>query len=115
MERYKLPAGQLATIFYKADPRTVASIASSSNSSDTETGDLDPDVPPLTSGDTTPVEHVSSHNGRILSWSNITLEHKVDGQVKRLLNNLSGMLRCSSAGLIDLRTNSPQAWQSLDN
>ncbi|KFA79185.1 hypothetical protein S40288_02404 [Stachybotrys chartarum IBT 40288] len=93
MERYKLPAGRFATIFYKADPRTVASIASnsSSNSSDTENGASDPDVPPITAGPTTPLDAVTSHNGRILSWNNITLEVKVDGQLKRLLNDLSGM------------------------
>ena len=92
MERYKLPAGRFATIFYKADPRTVASIASnsSSNSSDTENGASDPDVPPITAGPTTPLDAVTSHNGRILSWNNITLEVKVDGQLKRLLNDLSG-------------------------
>ncbi|KAI9166308.1 ABC transporter patM [Paramyrothecium foliicola] len=91
MERYKLPAGKLATIFYKSDPRTAASISASASSSDAETGTKDPDVPPLTSGDQTPIESVSSHNGRTLSWSDITLELKVDGQSKRLLDNLSGV------------------------
>lgn len=90
MERYKLPAGRMATIFYKGDPTTVKPAASSETSLDTEKGATDPDVPPLTSGQTTPVETVTSHEGQVLAWSNINLELKVDGQEKRLLNNLNG-------------------------
>ncbi|KAH7054333.1 ABC transporter PeaB1 [Macrophomina phaseolina] len=93
MERYKLPAGRLATVFYKAEPKAIVSEASS-HSSDNEKGALDEDVPP-SSADLVAAQNlhsVSSHNGRTLAWKNITLELKVHGEVKRLLDGLSGFV-----------------------
>lgn len=90
MEHYKLPAGRLATIFYKAKPKEVVSEVSS-EASDHEKGGLDPDVPPIgLVASRAPSQSVSSHSGRTLAWRNITLELKVDGQVKRLLDGLDG-------------------------
>lgn len=89
MERYKSPAGHLATIFYKSKPMEAAS-GVNSDSSDHERGTLDEDVPPLSSSKLVPTYVVSSHNGRTLVWRNITLELKVGGEVKRLLDGLSG-------------------------
>lgn len=94
MERYKLPAGRLATIFYKAEPKAVASVASSSTS-DNEKGGLDEDVPPRSADLVTAqaLQAVSSHDGRVLAWKNIVLELKVHGKVKRLLDGISGKTR----------------------
>ena len=88
MERYKLPAGKLATIFYKGVPKA-KSIGSSSDVSDTEKGHVDPDAPPKTSA-STPAASVASHNGRVLAWDKITLKLKIDGGERLLLNNLNG-------------------------
>ncbi|KAH6651607.1 ABC transporter [Truncatella angustata] len=89
MDRYKLPAGHLATIFYKTDPKSV-DLAMSSNSSDTEKGATDQDTPPVTTQPSLPF--VASHNGRMLAWENLTLELKVGSETKRLLDNLSGFV-----------------------
>ncbi|KAK0634251.1 ABC transporter PeaB1 [Bombardia bombarda] len=100
MERYKLPAGRLATIFFKAEPKAFAAVStdSSLHSSDHEKGSIDDkDVPPRTSEVmVAPEKHalqsVTSHNGRTLAWKNITLELKVDGGSRRLLDGLSGFV-----------------------
>ncbi|KAI1116059.1 ABC transporter PeaB1 [Nemania sp. NC0429] len=96
MERYKLPAGRLATIFYKAEPTSIT-LAESSNSSDCEKGPVnDEDV--LPKGRELVTTHhafneVSSHNGRSLAWRNITLDLKVNGENKRLLDGINGLVQ----------------------
>ncbi|TGJ84785.1 hypothetical protein E0Z10_g3954 [Xylaria hypoxylon] len=97
MEFYKLPAGRLATIFYKTEPKAVAKAsATSSDISDGEKGSVNEDAPPESSPGIftahAPLNSVSTHNGRTLSWQNITLELKVSGEVKRLLDGLSGFV-----------------------
>ncbi|KAI1819611.1 ABC transporter [Xylaria intraflava] len=97
MEFYKLPAGRLATIFYKTEPKAVAKVsATSSDISDGEKGGVTEDVPPegsmgILPADT-PLNLVSNHNGRTLAWKDITLELKVGGETKRLLDGLSGFV-----------------------
>ncbi|KAI1263589.1 ABC transporter [Xylariaceae sp. FL1019] len=101
MEFYKLPAGRLATIFYKAEPNAVAkaSTTSSAETSDGEKGATGEDAPPVNTRQllSSPVPHtihsVSSHNGRTLAWENITLELKVGDELKRLLDGLSGFVQ----------------------
>ncbi|KAF6823067.1 ABC-2 type transporter [Colletotrichum plurivorum] len=92
MERYKPQAGRLATVFYKSDPMPTRP-ASNRGASDTEKGETDPDVPPppKISRDISSTS-MASHSGRTLAWEKMTLELKVDGEVKRLLNNLSGFV-----------------------
>ncbi|KAI8631803.1 ABC transporter [Xylariaceae sp. FL1651] len=97
MEYYKLPAGRLATIFYKAEPRVMAKAsATTSDMSDSEKGGANEDVPPMSSPglviEHAPLHSVSSHNGRTLAWKDITLELKIGGEVKRLLDGLSGFI-----------------------
>ncbi|KAJ2978980.1 hypothetical protein NUW58_g7322 [Xylaria curta] len=94
MERYKLSAGHLATIFYKAKPKDIVS-TTSSESSDSEKGPkFDGDVPPkprhLAVGPT--LSAMSRHHGRTLVWKDITLDIKHDGEQKRLLDGLSGFV-----------------------
>ncbi|KAI1825413.1 ABC transporter PeaB1 [Xylaria intraflava] len=94
MERYKLPAGRLATIFYKADPATVDLMARN-NSSDREKGSgTDEEVPPKGPelATTHPLHEVSSHHGRSLAWSDITLDLKANGGDRRLLDGLNGFV-----------------------
>ncbi|KAI0023474.1 ABC transporter PeaB1 [Xylariomycetidae sp. FL0641] len=92
MERYKLPAGRLATIFYKAEPHQVASLTGS-DMSDKEKGSTnDQDYPPKGPQVESDLHTVSSHNGRSLAWTNITLDLKTKGEEKRLLNNLNGVV-----------------------
>jgi len=67
--------------------------AASSDVSDGEKGTVDEDVPPETKpGIFTYAAHdaVSTHNGRTLAWKGLTLELKVGGEAKRLLDGLSG-------------------------
>ncbi|KAI1812305.1 ABC transporter [Poronia punctata] len=97
MEFYKLPAGRLATIFYKTEPEKISkSSAASSDVSDSEKGSVDADAPPQTSGGVlsshTALDSVATHNGRTLAWKDLTLELKVGGETKRLLDGLSGFV-----------------------
>ena len=92
MERYKLPAGRLATIFYKTTPKALL-LTRVSNSSDKEKGpgtdeDIPPEGPVLAS--TSTLHEVSSYNGRSLAWKNITLDLCMHGKERRLLDGLSG-------------------------
>lgn len=91
MERYKLPAGRLATIFYKANPNNFP--AKNISGSDSEIGVIsDEDIPP-TAGDLLekPTSYrVTAHNGRTLAWKNVTLEIVTKDGRRRLLDNLSG-------------------------
>ncbi|KAI0003557.1 ABC transporter PeaB1 [Xylariaceae sp. FL0662B] len=94
MERYKLPAGRLATVFYKVKPEERT--PSNSETSDTEKGpksdDDIPPTPPNIAASEKPLGELSSHDGRTLAWRNITLELKHDGEQKRLLDGLSGFV-----------------------
>lgn len=87
MEHYKLPAGRLATIFYKTEPRRLKTETDSCGS-DQEKGSMNPDVPPMPTS--THTHSVSDHNGRTLAWKNLTLELKTGSGMTRLLDNLSG-------------------------
>jgi ATP-binding cassette, subfamily G (WHITE), member 2, SNQ2 len=92
MELHKLPAGRLATVFYKAEPKDFVA-EKSSPSLDSEKGVQIEDVPPITV-----TSHVTGHsarqlwdhNGQTLAWKNITLDLNTGGEEKRLLDNLNG-------------------------
>ncbi|KAL1636602.1 hypothetical protein SLS56_001187 [Neofusicoccum ribis] len=90
MERYKLPAGRLATVFYKTEPRAGVS-ERSSLASDSEKSGMDDDVPPVARV-AVKAQAVSSHDGRTLAWKNIGLELKVHDETKRLLDDLSELI-----------------------
>ncbi|KAI0437784.1 ABC transporter PeaB1 [Xylaria telfairii] len=92
MERYKLPAGRLATIFYKTEPKALV-LMTCPKASDHEKGavnndDVPPKGPELAMASS--LHGVSSHNGRSLAWKNINLDLKANGEERRLLNDLSG-------------------------
>jgi hypothetical protein len=77
--------------------------ATSSDISDGEKGDNKEDVPPESSPGVLaahdPLHSVSTHNGRTLAWQDITLELKVGGELKRLLDGLSGKSAADCASL----------------
>ncbi|KAK7756965.1 hypothetical protein SLS62_000981 [Diatrype stigma] len=97
MERYKLPAGRLATIFYNLKQKDLVSAATTPDGSDTEKDALkdDEDAPPVQRGVVTAqrtLESMSAHHGRTLTWKGITLKLRHDGEEKCLLNNLNGFV-----------------------
>jgi ATP-binding cassette subfamily G (WHITE) protein 2 (SNQ2) len=92
MEMLKLPAGRLATIFYKAEPQDFAS-EKNSTPSDAESGAVDEGLPPITvqsrqSG--TSRRHILGVEGHVFAWKNICLDIKSGEAKKRLLDNLDG-------------------------
>ncbi|KAL1618926.1 hypothetical protein SLS56_010343 [Neofusicoccum ribis] len=100
MERYRLPAGRLATVFYRGEVNKVSS-GHNSRAWDSEKGLLSSDAPsplsPLSRATTMSKEKVapqavSSHNGRMLVWKGISLELKVKNETKKLLDDLSGFV-----------------------
>ncbi|GME35985.1 uncharacterized protein K452DRAFT_322935 [Neofusicoccum parvum] len=100
MERYRLPAGRLATVFYRGEVNKVSS-GHNSRAWDSEKGLLSSDAPsplsPLSRATTMSKEKVapqavSSHNGRMLAWKGISLELKVKDETKKLLDDLSGFV-----------------------
>ena len=97
MERYKLPAGRLATVFYNVKQKDLVSAAATPDSSDTEKDALEHDelAPPVQRDVVTAqrtLESMSSHHGRTLTWMGITLKLRHDGEEKCLLDNLDGEL-----------------------
>lgn len=92
MEHYKLPAGRLATIFYRAEPKDMTLGTRPQCLEEGKRHKLKEDMPPRSNGPSTkaPFREVSSHNGRTLVWKNLTLDLKLNGENKRLLDGLSG-------------------------
>ena len=92
MEMLKLPAGRLATVFYKADPKELVA-AKSSASSDPEKGEVDTDSPPFLSPNT---QSAALHKGlsrreeHVSAWKDISVDIEVGGSEKRLLDNIDG-------------------------
>lgn len=94
MEMLKLPAGRLATIFYKAEPQEFV-YEKSTTPSDGESGAVDEDVPPITvqsrqSG--TSRRHFLDGEGHVFAWKNICLDIKSGEAKKSLLDNVDGKL-----------------------
>lgn len=98
MELHREPAGRLATIFYKAEPKDIVS-EKSSTSSDTEKGAIK-DTPPKTVGmpATRRTNQDLQHVGQTLAWQNVCWDLKLDGENKRFLDNITGSLPLSPDG-----------------
>jgi len=92
MELHKEPAGRLATVFYKAEPKDIIS-EKSSTASDTEKGAIN-DTPPkgMLVATTRHTNRESQHHGQTLAWQNVSWELKLDGKNKRFLDNINGSL-----------------------
>lgn len=98
MERYKLPVGRLATVFYKGEvddsKRKQGSPAWDSEKgllgSETTLPQSDLSRMTTVSKEEVAPQVISSHNGRNLAWKGLSLELKVGDEVKRLLDDISG-------------------------
>ena len=93
MERLKLPAGRLATVFYKIQPQNTGS-ARASVSGDVEKGTSDDTSAPISIERSrrsvrTP-QDILSRKDHAFAWRNITLDLNVNGTHKRLLDGVDG-------------------------
>ena len=102
MELLKLPAGRLATVFYKTEPKNFAD-EKISISSDVEKGNSGQTLPPITVEQSRrsarKPQDVLDREGHVFAWKNISLDLKVNGEQKRLLENIDGEL----PGVVALR------------
>jgi len=90
MELLKLPAGRLATVFYKDEPQehTWKTAEESSTPADMEKGSSDSALRPVFSGR-------SRRSGRSLqnqafAWKDVSLDIKTNKGTKRLLDSMDG-------------------------
>ncbi len=97
MERLKLPAGRLATVFYKAKPEDF--VASGEKAFDKEKGNVAEDAPPVTKQETRQSHKSQSRVGdkvHTFAWNGICLDIKTKEGPRRLLNDLNGWVRSGS-------------------
>ncbi|KAF7563915.1 hypothetical protein G7046_g188 [Stylonectria norvegica] len=100
MERYKLPSGHLATVYY-ASGHLSKSREQDSLPFDSENGVSDPSSPPVQkasdpSGSSTTDEkpaELHTQRSQVLTWQDICLEVQHEGSTKQLLQHLSGEAR----------------------
>ena len=97
MELLKLPAGRLATIFYKMEPQDLA-FEKASIPSDIEKGSSSDDtLPPIVQPQSKRSRKLSQdlldRKGHVFAWKNITLDIKIDKEQKRLLDDVDGESR----------------------
>lgn len=90
MELYKPAEGRAVTVLYR---KTTPQVEMDGTKYDAEKG-----LPEQTSSDnnsngpdTDDLEKMATHDGRTLSWKGLSLEVQVNGEKKRLLDNLDGM------------------------
>ena len=90
MEMLKVPAGRLATVFYKAEPQDFSS--QETTPVDSEKGSIDGDVPPYTfqSKHTLRMASNIDYRGQVFAWRDISLDIKTKEGEKRLLDGLDG-------------------------
>ena len=93
MELLKLPAGRLATVFYKAEPQDFPSHKSLTSEDGGEKGALEEDAPPLTVESRrtgTSRKEFPDRQDHVFAWKNICLDIKSGEGDKRLLDDLDG-------------------------
>lgn len=91
MERIKLPAGSLATVFYRGMDSKKQLPRTQSTTSDLENGSVDHDVPPEPTRPASLIRNATlEQNPRTLTWNNLSLEVKTKDGQRRLLNDLNG-------------------------
>lgn len=93
MERLRLPAGRLATVFYRSEPQGLAS-GEVSPHSDIEKGSAEEKLPPVVverSRRSAKASHdLLDRKGHSFAWKNITLDIKTPHGLKRLLDDVNG-------------------------
>ena len=98
MEIFKLPAGRLATVFYKKEPQEYQDgvLPESDLPSEMEKGKSDETLQPIFSTksrrSTRNIEDQLDRNGHSFAWKNISLDIKIDHGKKRLLDRVDGEL-----------------------
>ena len=94
MELLKLPAGRLATIFYKIEPQDLAFEKAVITSDIEKGGSSDDTLPPIVGSRSKRSRKVSQdlldRKGHVFAWKNITLDIRVDKEKRRLLDNVDG-------------------------
>ena len=95
MEFLRVPAGRLATVFYKTEPQGLTS-NQSSLPFDVEKANSDETLPPITQEKSKRSARISRElsdtKGHAFAWKNISLDIKVNGDRKRLLDGIDGKL-----------------------
>lgn len=90
----KLPAGRLATVFYKNEPTEPQdrALKEASMPSHLEKGTSDDILPPMNPQRSRPKQSqdLMDQKGHAFAWKNICLDIKADGGSKRLLDNMDG-------------------------
>ena len=93
MERLKLPAGRLATVFYKTQPQNTDS-ARASVSVDVEKETSDDTLAPISiersRRSARMPQDILSRKDHAFAWKNITLDLNANGTHKQLLDSVGG-------------------------
>ena len=93
MERLKLPAGRLATVFYKTQPQHAGS-RRQSISGDAEKGTSEDTLAPISIERSRRSARMSPNlldrKEHAFAWRNVTLDINVNGTQKRLLDGIDG-------------------------
>ena len=97
MEIFKLPAGRLATVFYKNEPRKYQDdvVAKSDMPSEMEKGGsetLQTIVPERSRRSARNLQDHLDRKGHTFAWKNISLDIKTGDGKKRLLDGMDGEL-----------------------
>ena len=98
MEILKLPAGRLATVFYKNEPQEYRddAVAEADISSEVEKGSSDktlrPIAPERSRRSARSQQDQLDRKGHTFAWKNIALDIKTSDGKKRLLDNIDGEL-----------------------
>ena len=98
MEILKLPAGRLATVFYKNEPREDQDniVGKSDMPSEMEKGKSDETLNPIVSArsrrSTRNIQDQLDRKGHTFAWKNVSLEIKTDHGRKCLLDHIDGEL-----------------------
>lgn len=101
MEILKLPAGHLATVFYKNEPKEYldGAVATSDMPSEMEKGSseetLHAIVPEKSRRSARSLRDQLDRKGHAFAWNNISLDIKTSGGKKRLLDGVDGELAMS--------------------
>ena len=94
MELLKLPAGRLATIFYKTEPQDLAFEKAVIPSDIEKGGSSDDTLLPIVQSRSKRSRKFSQdlldRKGHVFAWKNITLDIRVDKEQKRLLDDVDG-------------------------
>ena len=96
MEIFKLPAGRLATVFYKNEPREYQDhiVAKSDLPSEMEKGSSDDTlqsiVPEKSRRSARNLQDQLDRKGHTFAWKDISLDIKTGEGKKRLLNGIDG-------------------------